>query len=152
MGWTYQKEIKHYVDKKTKCHICTSHQISKGGYPQLTRNRKKENMARWLYIQKHGEIPTDMLIRHKCDNPGCINLEHLELGTHQDNMDDRANRGRIGNGIKARTAKLTEKQVLEIRKLYKTSKYTYQKLAIKYHMTKQNIGKIINKQSWKHIK
>lgn len=39
-----------------------------------------------------------MVVRHKCDNPQCVNLEHLELGTQLDNITDRDSRGRTARG------------------------------------------------------
>lgn len=42
----------------------------------------------------NGPIPDGLIVRHKCDNPPCVKIEHLELGTHQDNFDDARNRGR----------------------------------------------------------
>lgn len=49
-----------------------------------------------------GSIPDGLMIRHRCDNPSCVNPKHLEPGTHQDNMDDMALRspGRAASGIK----------------------------------------------------
>lgn len=50
------------------------------------------------------------VIRHKCDNTRCVNPEHLEIGTQQDNIRDTRIRGRV-----AHPRKLTYEQVLEIR-------------------------------------
>jgi hypothetical protein len=45
-------------------------------------------------MEKYGEIPKGMVIRHKCDNPACCNIEHLEIGTPLDNVNDMIERGR----------------------------------------------------------
>lgn len=59
-----------------------------------------------------------MCVCHKCDNPSCINIEHLFLGTHKDNMADRAAKGRYDHsGEKNNSAKLTKSEVLMIRRL-----------------------------------
>jgi len=49
---------------------------------------------RFAYEQFRGPIPAGMVVRHSCDNPGCVNPDHLELGTQQENMDDMRRRGR----------------------------------------------------------
>ena len=56
-------------------------------------------------------------MRHKCDNPACFNIEHLELGTQGDNVRDMHERGRARavKGEKHGRAKLTDQQVAEIR-------------------------------------
>lgn len=44
------------------------------------------------------DVPDGMHILHSCDNPRCCNPEHLRIGTHQDNMNDKVSRGRSGLG------------------------------------------------------
>jgi hypothetical protein len=49
---------------------------------------------RAAWVEAHGDIPEGMFVLHQCDNRACVNVAHLFLGTHQDNMDDRESKGR----------------------------------------------------------
>jgi hypothetical protein len=96
-----------------------------------------------------------LLVRHKCDNPGCVNPEHLELGSYQDNYADMLSRGRTNYtgrlaGAKNTNAKLTEELVRAIRQEFKSSP-SAEKLAAKYSVGKTNIYLIINRLTWKHV-
>lgn len=66
---------------------------------------------RVMYEREYGPIPPGLMIRHKCDNPPCVNQAHMELGTNADNMADATRRGRWPQ------AKLTWDAVCEIRRL-----------------------------------
>ena len=102
-------------------------------------------------------LPIDSLkgkiVRHKCDNPHCVNPDHLELGTHQDNEDDKTSRGRRPMGSLVGTAKLTEEVVLAIRAEYK--RYSKEsgsiQLGRKYGVNPSTIRYLISSKSWSHV-
>ena len=62
---------------------------------QVYANIKGHGKAhRYIWEKIFGEIPTGMFVCHDCDNPRCINPQHLFLGTPQDNMTDKVLKGR----------------------------------------------------------
>jgi hypothetical protein len=73
---------------------------------------------RLAYEDRHGPIPVGLIVRHKCDNPPCVNLDHLEIGTRADNNRDRDERGRhvVLRGEDHGKHILTEEAVREIRR------------------------------------
>lgn len=68
------------------------------GYGQHSFRRGDKTFSirahRLIWEECFGEIPEGLVVRHKCDNPPCVNPEHLELGTYGDNNRDRVDRGR----------------------------------------------------------
>ena len=79
------------------CWLWVGH-ISKDGYGRLRVAGKKELAHRASYRAFIGEIPDTLLVCHKCDNPSCVNPNHLFIGTHQDNMNDKVAKGRQLSG------------------------------------------------------
>jgi len=149
-----KKEIAWEVNENG-CHICTSHALNTYGYPQCKINYKMKLIHRLVYEQKYGPIPKGMSVCHKCDTRNCINPEHLFLGTNQDNVDDMVGKGRQSHqgspglpGEKHPQAKLTEKQVIEIRKY---EGMTDKQIANIYGVSVTNINNIRRYKKWKHI-
>lgn len=103
------------------------------------------------YIIYIGNIPLDMHVLHSCDNPKCVNPNHLFIGTHQDNMDDRKakNREAITRGESNGRALLSEKQVLMIR--YARRVIRHKDVAKIFKVSLPTIEKIFQKKLWKHI-
>jgi len=140
-----EKPIKYNVDENG-CHICISHKFDSNGYPRIRRNGKSMLMSRYIYEQQNGKIPDGLLIRHKCDNPNCINVNHLEIGNFHDNMQDMADRGRMYMP----TAKLREEQIRLIRIRIKEG-YSDSKIAEEFNVSDTTIFNIRHKKSWKSV-
>lgn len=75
-------------ERENGCIECISHCKDNCGYTRVRVNGKHERLFRYIYEQKYGKIPKGMVIRHKCDNPNCCNIKHLEIGTQKDNVRD----------------------------------------------------------------
>ena len=130
------------------CWNCTSHATDTNGYPVATINRKFNRMYRHFYAICKGVIPQGLVIRHTCDNKLCINPEHLILGTHADNVEDRVKRKRSATGEKNGRSKLTETEVIII---YKNTNLPIMTLAKKYGVDPKAIRNIKNKQTWRSV-
>ena len=141
------------VETRNGCLECTSHSKDTCGYTRIMYNLKHERLFRVIYQLKYGEIPKGMLIRHKCDNPSCCNIDHLEIGTQKDNVKDMIDRGRSNYhkpkptiaGTKNRFNKLSEQDVKEIY----LSKLGYNRLSKKYNVSRNSIRLIKKKLMWK---
>ena len=85
------------------------------GYGQFNLNGVPYLAHRYIWMKLHGNIPTGMEIMHTCDHPWCVNVEHLVMGTHAENMRDRNVKHRQARGETHGRSKLTKNRVFEIR-------------------------------------
>jgi hypothetical protein len=93
-----------------------------------------------------------MLVCHRCDNPSCVNPEHLFLGTHRDNARDMLDKGRSYDRRAAmlgerRAAKLDWEKVREIRRLAEGGAHP-RALAQEYGVTPANIRAVLKGKTW----
>lgn len=129
--------------------------IKPGNYAMLHENGKTIHMTHVFWGLAYGPIPHGLQALHDCpncqDDTRCVNPDHLWLGTHQDNMDDKEAKGRGHqlSGEKCWAAKLNKESALEVRRRYKLGLGV--KLAREYGVTPVAILKIVKRKSWKNI-
>lgn len=131
---------------------CWEWQLSlNGGYGQFAVAGKMYAAHRLAYeIYTKKAIPKNMCVCHTCDNPKCINPDHLFLGNSQDNIDDKVVKGRQAKGEKINTSKLTRKRILQIKEQY-TKGVNQVKLAEEHNVSQVQISSILRNKSWKYI-
>lgn len=141
-----------YKIRDDGCWLWAIHCDSKG-YGVMGINNKKIMAHRFSYELYVGKIPEKMVVCHKCDNPSCVNPDHLWVGTQRDNIIDMVKKGRSKHpiGEKNHLTKLSRDEVINI-KCSLLNNVSGNKLAKKYGVTRTSIYKIKNGVSWNWLK
>ena len=122
------------------------------GYGRVRVNGRDVLAHRMSYTLVFGEIPEGLWVLHHCDNPSCVNPNHLFLGTHLDNMRDMVSKDRHADlqGEDIGSAKIPNMGVIEIRKKYKPRTWGLVKeLAIEHGVSRRTIQVIVARRSRK---
>lgn len=131
---------------------------SKKNYGSFGLKYKNIRAHRFSYLVAFGEILKGLFVLHKCDNPSCVNPDHLEAGDQKKNIGDCVLRGRhskfnlenFQRGDECSWSKVNSESVTEIRKL-NSSGIGYGRLARCFHVDKSAIYQICVRKTWKHI-
>lgn len=138
------------VEKTNGCWIWRGSVIS-GGYGDVDERIHGKRVFR---IRAHrlswelanGPIPDGLHVCHKCDNPPCVNPDHLFLGTDADNSADKLAKGRQPRGAKAGPAKLIDSEVVEMRAAYDGGEH-FRSLAARFRVSPGCVCSIVHNRS-----
>ncbi|MDV2997654.1 MAG: hypothetical protein N4J56_007359 [Chroococcidiopsis sp. SAG 2025] len=155
---TMPNGIEYLLCEKGQCWEFTG-KLDKDGYPRIKVFGKSYRLNRVVLAHKlKREIQPGYLACHSCDNPACLNPDHLWEGTNRQNIIDAISKGRVvapaqffnQQGSKNRSAKLTESMVVEIRELYKQGSST-KELAERFKVSRKAIQGAIFGRYWSHV-
>jgi len=128
-------------------------------YGRITVNKKTMPAHRFSWeLHNEKKVPDGMIVMHKCDNPECVNPDHLTIGTTKDNSDDKVRKNRqakgasffnrkTSNGSKNGMSKLTETQAKEIF----NDKSPQREIARRYGVSQTVVHNIKSIKTWKVI-
>ncbi len=138
------------VKKTETCWLWTGH-INSYGYGTLhLRSDLRVKAHRLSYTLFVGPFDEDLDILHSCDNPACVNPDHLRPGTHNENMQDMVNKGRSLKGESHNISKLKDDDIRQIRVL--AQQIPILTIAKMFNVTQANVRFIVNGVTWKHVK
>ena len=143
-GSLQDRFFSRFVKLENGCWQWRAH-TDKDGYgilPGANQNTRSHRLSYEIHI---GEIPKEMIVCHHCDNPGCVNPDHLFVGTPKDNAHDALQKGRHYIGEKNGRSKLTVEKAKEIL----NSDMNGQKLADKFGVNRSTINNVKRGVTWK---
>lgn len=122
------------------------------GYGAFWINGRHQPASRIAYILIFNDVPVDIQVCHKCDNPNCCNPEHLFVGTNVDNARDRDNKGRGAVGEKRRTSTwhFCKTAVMFIRRLIKNKALKQIEVAKMFNVHRSVINNLIKGRTYAH--
>lgn len=139
------------VDRSGTCHLWIG-RTDRDGYGVFSLNGYPKWAHRFAWEEVHGPIPNGLLALHTCpggDNPACVTVAHLRLGTNLDNARDRHERGGYAVGEQHGRAKLTPDDIRAIRA--STGIVSQLALAAKFGVGPTQIARIQRREQWTHI-
>jgi hypothetical protein len=138
------------VTKSNSCWIWKGKMSS--GYGYFSHPGGTAFAHRFSYQLHKGRIPKGFFCCHSCDNPACVNPNHLWAGSQSQNMKDMVRKGR-GNFLAhdPHNQKLNAEMVIQIRKLYSRGGVTQKQLGIQFGVSLPTINDVTTRRRWQHI-
>lgn len=124
--------------------------VTSDGYGELYLRGRKWRAHRLAYLIANGRS-AEPLCCHRCDEPGCINPDHLFPGDDQINSDDKWVKGRGLRGERHGSAKLSEAEVIEIKRLITGGEMSRAEIGNRFGVDRSAVRKIARGRSWRHV-
>lgn len=140
-------------EPNTGCWLWMGQTQGRYGCLRLKGSRKQVSAHRHMFFLKTGERPE--VVMHRCDQPFCVNPDHLQAGTHALNVADRHAKGRDGRtqgrpGTARPTAKLTEAIIPEVRR-FVAEGASHRAAGARFGVHHAVIGHIVRRTAWSHV-
>ena len=143
-------DTKWTTNETTGCNEWTA-ATDKDGYGRFFWDGATGQAHRYIWEAERGPIPEGLVVRHVgCSNPSCVNPDHLDVGTQQENMKDRDREGNAPRGARNGRSKLRPEEVRTIRRLAARG-MSYRAIARRYGMHDTTIGDIAKGKLWAHL-
>lgn len=138
------------VDRSGECWVWTGSRHPHG-YGSCSRMEGETRAHRAAWVLSHGPIPNGLFVLHRCDNPPCVNPEHLFLGTQRDNNNDKVAKGRASGGSspgeRNPSARITATCAAVIRDAIARG-IPHRTVAAVFGISKSQVTRIANAKSW----
>lgn len=131
--------------------------LDAGGYGKLYMSHPKPTtlMAHRVsyFIHNNNRLPDNKIVMHTCDNPSCVNPDHLKMGTQKDNVLDCVKKDRRSpqDGENNHRAILSNDDALKIKDLYQTGKYNHRELGDMFGVHGGTISNIVQGKTWTDV-
>lgn len=105
---------------------------------------------RYAYALVNGAIPRGLCVCHRCDNPPCVNPDHLFLGSHRENAHDKIAKGRGNTGERNGSALLTAERVRDLRARAEEGA-SLSELGAEFGVSPTTAWKAVRRMTWRHV-
>ena len=151
-----ERDVARFLSKVKKTSSCWTWggTILTGGYGYFHVGGKLRRAHRVSWEIENGVIGGALCVLHRCDNPPCVRVDHLFLGTRAQNSKDMISKQRQTLGEKNPNSRLTERQVVVIRALYRktcANRGNGKILANRFGVTNAAINVIVKRKAWRHV-
>ncbi len=119
------------------------------GHGGVSLNGKSLRPHRVVFFLVHARWPEPCGL-HYCDNPPCCNPAHIFEGTKAENSADRDRKGRTARGESHWLARLTERDVVEIRRRYEAGQMPAI-IANDYRVHPATVYDVVQRRTWRHV-
>ena len=143
MKKTDKKRFWEKVSKKNGCWQWTS-ALAVNGYGVFWFEGSNVYAHRHIFYLEGCDIPSGMQVCHTCDNPSCVNPDHLFLGSPSDNHVDSSKKGR------RKGQKLCEEDVRRIRDMHRSGGKN-KDISRLFKLHPKYVHKITSKEKWAHV-